>query len=382
MTRFDRYMLSQFMVMFGFFALILVSIFWINKAVRMFDRLIGDGQPAWVFLEFTALTLPGVIGVVLPIAAFAGAVHVTNRLSTKSELTVMQATGYSPWRLVRPVLIYGIIIAVMMSVLSHLLIPISLSQLQLRKSEVSQNITAKLLTEGEFLHPAPGITFYLRDITPEGELKDVFLSDRRDMGNPVTYTSGKAYLVREGGGTKLVMLEGLSQVLRKDGNRLFTTHFEDFAYDISSLISRSAASLQHISYAPTPEMLFTPQTAAERTGSTLGQVAFEVHNRFSQALLCIVAALIGFATLLLGTYSRFGVWWQIVVAFVLLVGLKIVEGVTSAPVLSNAALWPMLYLPALCGGILTMVLLHFAANPGLIRRLKRRRAAPEIAGGT
>ena len=54
------------MVMFGFFALVLVSIFWINKAVRMFDRLVGDGQPAWVFLEFTALTLPGVIGVVLP----------------------------------------------------------------------------------------------------------------------------------------------------------------------------------------------------------------------------------------------------------------------------------------------------------------------------
>jgi len=73
-TRFDRYMLSQFMVLFGFFALVLVSIVWINKAVRMFDRLIGDGQPAWVFVEFTALTLPGVIGVVLPIAAFAAAV--------------------------------------------------------------------------------------------------------------------------------------------------------------------------------------------------------------------------------------------------------------------------------------------------------------------
>jgi len=60
-TRFDRYMLSQFMVLFGFFALVLVSIFWINKAVRMFDRLIGDGQPAWIFLEFTALTLPGLV---------------------------------------------------------------------------------------------------------------------------------------------------------------------------------------------------------------------------------------------------------------------------------------------------------------------------------
>ena len=377
MTRFDRYMLSQFMVLFGFFALVLVSIFWINKAVRMFDRLIGDGQPAWIFLEFTALTLPGVIGVVLPIAAFAAAVYVTNRLSTESELTVMQATGYSPWRLVRPVLIYGVIIAVMMSVLTHLLIPVSLGQLRLRKAEVSQNITAKLLTEGEFLHPAPGITFYIRDITPEGELKDVFLSDRRDQDRPMTYTSSKAYLVRDGDGTKLVMLQGLSQILQKDGKRLFTTHFEDFSYNISNLISRGEVTLNHISFAPTPELLLTPKAASERTGATLGQVMFEVHNRFNQALLCIVAAAVGFATLLLGTYSRFGVWWQIVLAFSLLVGIKLIEGVVSAPVLSNPSMWPLLYLPALSGAALMIILLHMAANPGLLRRRhKPSEAAP------
>ncbi len=364
-------MLSQFMVLFGFFALVLVSIFWINKAVRMFDRLIGDGQPAWVFLEFTALTLPGVIGIVLPIAAFAGAVYVTNRLTTESELTVMQATGYSPWRLIRPVVIYGVLIAVMMSVLTHLLIPVSLSQLHLRKSEVSKNITAKLLTEGEFLHPASGITFYIRDITPEGELKDVFLSDQRNANAPVTYTSSKAYLVSEGGGTKLVMLEGLSQTLRKNGNRLFTTHFDDFSYDISSLITRDEVSFNHISFASTPELLLRPGETAIRSGATLGQIAYEGHNRIVQALLCVIAAVVGFATLLLGTHSRFGVWWQIITAFVLLVGIKMVEGLISGPVLANASMWPLMYVPAAGGVVMTMVLLHIAANPGLFRRKRR-----------
>lgn len=371
MTRFDRYMLSQFMVLFGFFALVLVSIFWINKAVRMFDRLIGDGQPAWVFLEFTALTLPSVIGVVLPIAAFAGAVYVTNRLTTESELTVMQATGYSPWRLVRPVIIYGVLIAIMMSVLTNLLIPVSLSQLHLRKSEVSKNITAKLLTEGEFLHPSSGITFYIRDITPEGELRDVFLSDRRNQNSPVTYTSSRAYLVREGGGTKLVMLDGLSQTLRTNGNRLFTTHFDDFSYDISSLTSKDEVSLNHITFASTPDLLLRPGEVAVRTRATLGQIAYEGHNRINQALLCIVAALVGFATLLLGTHSRFGVWWQIIAAFVLLVGIKMVEGIVSGPVLANAAMWPLMYIPAVGGMVLTVVLLHIAANPGLFRRSRR-----------
>lgn len=372
MTRFDRYMLSQFMVLFGFFALVLVAIFWINKAVRMFDRLIGDGQPAWVFVEFTALTLPGVIGVVLPIATFAAAVYVTHRLSTESELTVVQATGYSPWRLSRPALVFGVLIAVMMSLLTHLLIPSSLSQLRLRKAEVSRNITAKLLTEGEFLHPAPGITFYIREITPEGELKNVFLSDRRDAETPVTYTSTKAYLVREGGGTKLVMLSGLSQILRRDGNRLFTTHFDDFSYDISALVDQSSVRLNHISFAPTGELLFTPQAAAARTGTTHAQVMYELHGRFNQALLCIVAALVGFASLLVGSFSRFGVWRQIVAAFTLLVGIKMIEGVVSGPVLADAALWPLLYLPSVAGSAAVLALLWLATNPGLLRRRRRK----------
>ncbi|MFK7937752.1 MAG: LPS export ABC transporter permease LptF [Roseovarius sp.] len=366
-------MLSQFMVLFGFFALVLVSIFWINKAVRMFDRLIGDGQPAWVFLELTALTLPGVIGVVLPIAAFAGAVYVTNRLTTESELTVMQATGYSPWRLVRPVVIYGVIIAIMMSILTHFLIPASLSQLHLRRAEVSKNITAKLLTEGEFLHPAAGITFYIRDITPEGELRDVFLSDRRNPDSAVTYTSSRAYLVREGSGTKLVMLEGLSQNLRKNGNRLFTTHFDDFSYDISSLIEQDEVSLTHFTFSSTPDLILRPEMVAERSGAAVGQIVYEGHNRIVQALLCVIAAIVGFATLLLGTHSRFGVWWQIVTAFVLLVGIKMVEGSVSGTVLHNAAMWPLMYVPTIVGILLTILLLHIASNPGLFRRLRRLR---------
>lgn len=381
MARFDRYMLSQFMVLFGFFALVLVSIFWINKAVRMFDRLVSDGQSSWVFVEFTALTLPGVIGVVLPIAAFAGTIYVTNRLSTESELTVMQATGYSPWRMARPVLYFGVIVALMMSLLSHVLIPLSLQQLETRRAEVSGNITAKLLTEGEFLHPAAGVTFYIRQITPQGELRDVFLSDRRRAEAPTTYTSSKAYLVQEGGGTKLVMLNGLAQNIAADGQRLFTTHFDDFSYDISRLVSTSALNLDRITFATTPELIRNPGAVAKRTGVTLGVAVTTLHARFAQAILCIVAALIGFATLLQGGFSRFGVWRQILTAFILLIGIKLIESVVAGPVLAAPMMWPLLYLPSLIGFVIGWILLYSAARPSLLRRLRgiRRRPATGIA---
>ncbi|PKQ14101.1 MAG: LPS export ABC transporter permease LptF [Alphaproteobacteria bacterium HGW-Alphaproteobacteria-1] len=356
-------MLSQLMVLFGFFALVLVSILWINKAVRMFDKLIGDGQPAWVFLEFTALTLPTVIGGMLPIAAFAAAVYVVHRLSSESELTVIQATGYSPFRLGRAVLVFGVIVALMMSLLAHMLIPNSLSQLRLRESEISANVAARLLSEGEFLHPAPGITFYIRQITLEGELRDVFLSDRRDPDRALTYTSSRAYLVADGAGSRLVMVSGLAQTLRISDPRLFVTHFDDFSYDITSLLSRSGINLNKVTFAGTPELLRDPGGIAERTGASPGEVMVELHSRFTAALMCVVAALVGFSTLMVGSYNRLGVWRQVLVAFGLLVGVEVARSASLGPVISNAALWPLLYLPVLAGIALSLVLLWLAHHP-------------------
>ncbi len=372
LARFDRYMLSQLMVLFGFFSLVLVSIYWINRAVKLFDVLIGDGQTAWVFAEFTALLLPNVIRLVLPVAGFAAAVYVTNRLSSESELTVMQATGFSPWRLARPVFVFGLIVAAMMAALMHVLVPASLAQLQEREIEISRNVTAKLLSEGTFLHPSAGVTFYIREITAEGALEDVFLSDRRRPGESVTYTADTAFIVRDGDSSKLVMLDGLSQRLDRKTKRLFTTHFSDFSYDISALIGSEEINTFSETHAFTPEIIADPEAVAARSGSKLGVVIEELHGRFNQPLLCLAAALIGFAALLVGGFSRFGVWRQIVGAIVVLVLLKLIEGVVAEPVRVNPALWPLIYVPSLVGLGVAAALLAWA---GRTRSAGRRLAA-------
>lgn len=379
MARFDRYLLSQLMTLFGFFALILVAIYWINSAVRLFDQLIADGQSAWVFLEYTALTLPNVMRITLPMAVFAGAVYVTNRLASESELVVMQATGFSPWRLARPVLSFGLITAAMMSVLTHLLVPMSHSEIVTRNKEISRNVTARMLTEGTFLHPAPGITFYIRNIDADGALHDVFLSDRRDSEEVQNYSAARAYLVNTAEDPeaepepKLVMVDGLAQTLDLQTRRLYTTHFEDFAYDVGALIDVSDEVKLGIRDLSTWRLLARTETAMAVTGRSEGWVVQEAHGRFTQALLCVVAALIGFSALQVGGFSRFGVWKQIVFAVSLLIVVKFVEGLVTDPVRKDADLWPLLYLPTLVGALLSVGLLAWAARA----HRPRDRALPE-----
>ncbi|HGG64964.1 MAG TPA: LPS export ABC transporter permease LptF, partial [Rhodobacteraceae bacterium] len=290
MARFDRYLLSQLMVFFGFFALVLVMVYWVNQAVLLFDRLIADGQSAAVFLEFTALTLPNVIRVVLPVAAFAASVYATNRLSSESELVVVQAMGFSSFRLARPVLVFGLIVALLTGILSNILVPISESRLSERSAEIRNNITARFLTEGEFLHPTDGITFYIREITPQGELKDVFMSDSRDPGNQVIYTAKNAFLVHEDSGPKLVMFDGMAQTLTPDNNRLFTTSFSDFSYDIGALVNDVKTSDRRLVSISTPELIFSTKAVSEETGFAPAILLYIGHDRIAQPLLAIVAA--------------------------------------------------------------------------------------------
>ncbi|MEQ3669593.1 LPS export ABC transporter permease LptF [Pseudophaeobacter sp.] len=380
MSRFDRYVLSQYLLFFSFFALILVAVFWVNRAVVLFDRLIGDGQTAIVFLEFTALTLPNLIRMVLPVAVFAAAVWVTNRLQSESELTVLQATGTSPWQMARPALGFGLITALMMSVLTHFLLPSSIGQLALREQEISRNVTAKLLTEGHFLHPAKGVTFYIRQIDSNGTLNDVFLSDRRDPNQSMTYTGARAFLVRDEGKTHLIMVNGMAQRLDNRTKQMSTTNFSDFSYDISSLVNKSTITQRNIREISSWELLRNREDINLSEGYSLGALAEEFHLRFARALICIAVALIGFSALMIGSHSRFGVWRQALLAFLLLIIVEGLRGVVSEPVRTNPDLWPLIYLPALIGLVIAVGFLQLAAHPLATRRRARRTVAPLQTG--
>lgn len=373
MSRYDRYVLSQLLLFFGFFALILVAVFWINRAVVLFDRLIGDGQSALVFLEFTALTLPNLIRMVLPMAAFAASVYVTNRLNSESELTVMQATGSSPWRLARPAFAFGLVCALMMSALTHVLLPASINQLEVREAEVARNITARLLSEGAFLHPTDGVTFYIRKIDPDGTLNDVYLSDRRKSTETVTYTASRAFLVRDTERSNLIMVEGMAQRLDIKSDTLSTTVFSDFSYDISALINRDDKDYRNIRAIPTLELMNGAEQITQNEGYTPGQLTEELHMRFARALVCIAVTLIGFSTLMLGGYSRFGVWRQALLAFVILIFVEVLRGVVSEPVLDNPDTWPLIYAPTVFGLCVAALFLQFASRP-LSVLLHRNRA--------
>lgn len=369
MTRIDRYMLSQFLTQFGFFALVLVSVYWINRAVRLFEQLIQDGQTALVVLEFTALTLPLVISVVLPVAAFAAAAFGTNRLASESELAAMQAAGMSPWRLARPVLMFGLVAGVMVAILVHGLVPMARSRLADRQAEVAEDITARFLRAGQFQYPGASVTVFIRDIADDGRLLDVFLQDARDPARVTDYTAAQALVVRADTGPRIVMLQGMVQTLAREGDRrqLSVTRFEDLTYDLGNLLPADEDERDLRSYS-TARLLSPDADLLAATGESAARARAEGHERIVQPAMAPVGALLGFAILLLGGYSRFGVWKQVAGAVVALILVQMLATAAASVTAASPDRWPLLYLPPIAGGAVVVAVLAWVARPRRVGR--------------
>ncbi len=372
MGRYDRYILSQLLVLFSFFSLVLVSVYWVNTAVGLFDRLIASGQALRVFLEFSALSLPQIILLVLPVSAFVAAIYVTNRMISESELVVMQTAGCSAIRLLRPVFFFGIAVAVLIAILAHVLVPAARAQFMDRSREVSRDMTGRLLREGQFIHPTHGITVYIREITDLGEFRDLFLQDRSDPAVEITYTAQRALLVDSEEGPRLVMFSGAAQTVQTADQRLTLVEFDDFSYDIGGLIDAPGGRLFNIRELGTLTLLFAPREFIEAQGATVASYRFEGHDRIARSFFALFVPIIAAATLMLGAFSRFGIWPQILLAIVLIVPLQMTWNAAESIGSRQEGMAYLAYLQPILAAATTAVMVWLAMKG---RRPRRREVA-------
>ena len=377
MGRFDRYLLSQLLLVFGFFALVLVGVYWVNRAVILIDKFMGAGQSGLLVMELALLSLPSLIKLVLPIAAFLSVLQVTNRLYSDSELVVVQATGFSGFRLARPVLVFGLVVAGLIAVLAHVLVPVSISRLDATEAALADAAASRLLVPGTFQHPTPGVTVYVRDVDDRGVIQNLLMSDRRDPERSLTYIADQALFTRDEAGPKLVMIDGMAQALETGSQRLSVTRFADFTYDLSGFMQPPAQRRIDPREVSTPALLAASQELQDSTRRPAAWLVREAHLRLAESLLVPGLCTMAFAAMMMGNFSRFGLWRQIVFAVALAVVVKLVDNAAADLPKEDATLWPVIYLPSLLAGLLAAAILWLGG--GRVARLRDRLRGQEGA---
>jgi lipopolysaccharide export system permease protein len=366
LTRLDRYILRQIIAAFGFFALVFTGVIWLTQAVRLIDTVVQSGQGGRILLEFSGFVLPQVLVIVLPLSGIGAALFALNRLYGESELVVMMTAGVGPLGLLRPVAMFGALVAALMAVVVLELVPRGQAALAERTQELRTDLASSLVVERQFLHPTDGLTLFITNASNAGEMTGIFLHDQRDPDRPVTYSARSARLLSDGSEARLVMRDGLALALSGDGRQLNSVDYEQFVFDLSDLVEpASARAPRPAEYSlsellnPTPDMLAGGRYArAEFIG--------EGHYKLTAPLLAMIYPSIALVTLLAGGFRRSGFGRRVIVAVGVSVLLQAMAIVARSRVQENAALWPVMYLPIVLGaiyiGVLLLRLMHGPAG--------------------
>ena len=358
----DRYIFKQLSLIFVFFLFVFTLIFWINRAIGLFDRLITDGHSSSTLFQFALLSLPSTTTIVFPLACFAAVIFVTNRLKIDSEFTVLQSAGLSPWRLNKPYFIFGILCMLILGFFTTFVVPNTAKILHEKQLELDSSVSARLLKGGKFIHPFKGVTFYIKEIESDGTLLNVFLHDRRNKDEFLTYTATRAFLAKDENRTVLYMENGLIQTIDTSIKELSTTEFKSVTIDLSDAIKKGGNNTTYLSHVSTWLLIKNRQEVATSTRASAGSILLELHNRLHRPMFCFVAAILGFSSLLIGNYNRFGFGKQIALAVSIIVLIKITESYTTKLSLHNFLLWPLIYVPSLIGIISSVIFLKISAS--------------------
>src|SRR5471032_1298085 len=155
-----------FRTTFGAFLVVLVSltaVIWVTQALRDIDLMTNQGQNILVFVGITGLIVPLLVLVIAPIALLISVAHTLNKMSTDSEIIVMNAAGMSPWLLLRSFIAVAIAVSMIVLTISAYFAPKGLRMLRDWLTEVRANVVSTIVQPGQFTQIEAGVTIHIRE---------------------------------------------------------------------------------------------------------------------------------------------------------------------------------------------------------------------------
>jgi lipopolysaccharide export system permease protein len=287
-----RSTLNAFLVVLGS----LTAVIWVTQALHDFDIMTSQGQTILVFVGITGMIIPLLVMVIAPIAFLIAMAHVLNKMSSDSEIIVMNASGMSPWILFRSFLWAAVVVALLVTVISAYFAPKGLRTLRDWLTEVRANVVTTILQPGRFTSLENGVTIHVRQRLANGQLAGIFLDDQRNPKERLTVIAEKGELVDNKKGTFLVLENGTVQRHEAGQRDPAIVTFDRYAFDLSQF----AAGPQAITYSIRERYLWQlmfPDPHDKTYLKEPGEFRAELYDRLMAPLYPIGFAVIAFAYL-------------------------------------------------------------------------------------
>jgi lipopolysaccharide export system permease protein len=291
-----RYMFRATM---GAFLIILVSltiVIWFTQAMREFDLITSQRQTLLVFVGITGMIIPLLVMMIAPIALVMAAAYVLNKLSSDSEIIVMNAAGISPWRLLRPFIAAAAVVSLLCAVIAAYVSPRSLRELRDWGAQVRADILTNIVQPGRFTTVGGNLTFHIADRQPNGLLVGIFVDDRRDPNEHATYLAEQGKIVKNDEGSFLGLQGGSIQRLEAGQRDPRIVTFDSYALDLSQFTGGTKNVVYTVREKYIWELLW-PRPDDALYAAQPDQYRSELHDRLATPLYPLAFVIIAYAFL-------------------------------------------------------------------------------------
>ncbi len=336
----------------------------LTQSLRFLDLMIAAGAAPGVFFQLMGLSLPRLIEIILPIALGAGVLLVGLKLHGDHELTVMQATGSTPWRLTRPVIATIFLGTILSGTLSLWLTPMALATLQSSRQTIEAQFSLSLLQPGVFNFFGNNIMVYFDKRDNEGKLVNLILHDQRDPLHPYTLLAETGELASDGNQFRLNITNGRRQQLNAQRGIVDQLSFTRYGIELPKMIRDIAPRWKEPNERTITELLSPTYNALD--AAKRDELRAELHRRFSSLFLPFSMALPILLMVLRTIRPREGGLRPTMIGLAYIGLMETLLLLLNAAITDQPSLTPLLYIVALAPGLAALWVLRPRAMPPVI----------------
>ncbi len=347
MDSYSRYVLRQLFVGIVLVTTGLTCIIWLTQSLRFVEMIVNRGVSVGTFVYMTTLMLPSFITFILPIALFMVVVFVYSKMVTDRELVVMRAAGVSQFGLAKPALLVAGFTVVAGYFLNMYLLPESYRSFRILQWEALNTYAHGhvLLKEGSFNQLNRNVTAYIRERTPDNQLKGILVHDVTEPTRPETIMAERGALVETDQGPRVVMYNGNRQVV--DANeRLSILYFDRYVFEIPATTESFSNRYREPRERTTGELMGLELETSGIPPRDFGKFIVELHKRFTLPIMGFGFALIGLACILYGPITRRSQSRRVILAASIMIILQGTALGLFNVVAKNLTLVPLFYVLA------------------------------------
>lgn len=346
MRTIDRYIVREIIVPFGLGLVVFTLILLIARILKLIELVVNRGIPVVDVVRVFSYILPTFLEVTIPMALLLAVLVAFGRLSSDSEITALQTSGVSLWRLLRPVALFAGVVFSAALYVSWYGRPWGNGLLRTGLYEIAKTGAAAAIKEKVFSDDFPGLVIYVDRLDPGGStLRGVLIADTRERGqrNTILAKTGTLVTNERQHTLTLRLAQGSIHSFDNDDRSYHRTDFNtyDISLDLNAVLARLRPRERDPSEIPSAELR---AIIAEKRAAGLPTTAEEVEV---QRRLSIPFACLGFAAVAVplgiqpsrAVRSR-GFALSIVLIFLYYVFLSLGENLGSRGILSpSVALW-------------------------------------------